>query len=46
MNPDADIPPSIINAVFRILFSSERFFLRYFKLPFSVSLLCVLALVE
>lgn len=36
------VPPFIINTIFRILFSSEQFFLRYFKLPFGVSLLCIL----
>lgn len=36
------IPPAIINTIFRSLFSSERFLLKYFNLPFGLSLLCVL----
>ena len=36
------IPPSVINVIFRFLFSSERFLLKHLNLPFGVSLLCIL----
>lgn len=35
-------PHPFINIIFKMLFSSERFLLRYFNLPFGVSLLCIL----
>jgi len=36
------IPPALINRILRVLFSSERFMLSHFNLPFGVSLLGVL----
>jgi len=36
------IPPVLINKLFTVIFSAERFFLKYLNLPFGVSLLCIL----
>ncbi|OOG45920.1 class I SAM-dependent methyltransferase [Rhodanobacter sp. C01] len=38
----AGVPPALINGLFRNVFGSERFLLRYFNLPFGVSLICVI----
>lgn len=38
----AAVPPYLINKLFTVIFGSERFLLKYFNLPFGVSLLCVL----
>ena len=36
------IPPMLINKLFTVIFSAERFLLKYINLPFGVSLLCIL----
>jgi len=36
------VPPFLINKLFTCIFSTERFLLEHFNLPFGVSLLCVL----
>lgn len=36
------VPSLIINNIFRIIFSCERFFLKHYNFPFGVSLLCIL----
>ncbi len=35
-------PQNLVNTIFRKVFGAERFFLKYFNLPFGISLLCVL----
>jgi len=36
------VPPALINILLTAIFSSERFLVKHFNLPFGVSLLCVL----
>lgn len=40
------VPPSFVNEILRTLFSAERYLLKYFNLPFGVSLLCVLESID
>lgn len=42
MSTGTRIPPHFINSLFQTLFSSEWVLLKFFGLPFGVSLLCVL----
>lgn len=39
--PDDGMPGPLTNAVLRRVFAAERYLLRYFSLPFGVSILCV-----
>jgi len=39
---DLEIPPMFINYLLELIFSSERFFLKYFNFPFGVSVIAII----